>query len=319
MTTLDDLLQPLLLTDDGDADTDTISLRKQLFWLQDELFDEYEPNNYESFDDCLLYWLSNVGDRDSRKRMFRLLKHLFFIGKKQFDALARSAFRDLTTRWLIDQLELDITDMNIATQIQEAVADTWFCPITDSLRINSFLKVNGLNGHGYRPDWRSLEQFACRSLVRSYVKKEAIKFLVLLEDFVGTGQQMFSTVKWASRTLSKTPILVLPLICCPAGAHNGARLRKKFSNVSFTPCLALGAEQLIHRERQSGEHPEFTKIRSIIHKNESKLGVRHSELYGYGETGALVALYSNCPNNTLPLIHSHTEEWNPLFNRISRV
>lgn len=317
MSNLFKLVEPWLMSGNGDDD-DLIFLRDQLAWLQVELFDEYEPNRYESFDDCLAKWLLNTTDEDAQKSMFRLLGHFFFVGKKQIDALQRSAFSDKITRWLVDILDLNIADPNLDGSIAQAVRSTWFCPVTDSLRINGFLKVNGLNGHNHRPDWRSLEQFGDQDKIRRYVHDQNIKQIVLLEDFIGSGTQMESTVGWAAQTLPGIPILVVPLICCPDGVSRGESLTRQFSNLSFEPCLSLPPELFVSSTAQAGEPSAFSKIRPVIDSVRSRLGDFQSHPYGFGDTGALVTLYSNCPDNTLPLFHSQTDAWHPLFSRIRR-
>lgn len=316
MSQLDKLVGPWLLTDDNSDDL--IYLRDQLIWLKNELFDEYEPNIYESFDDCLARWLMNVSDEDTQIRMFRLLNHLFFVGKQQLDSLSRSAFSDQICRWLLNEKNLDITNSDLTTLINQAVHATWFCPITDSLRINGFLKVNHLIGHDHRPDWRSLKKFGDPLLVRNFVQSEGIEQLVLIEDFVGSGTQMESAVTWASKTLPNVKILVIPLICCPNGVKKGELLAKKHENVSFDPCLSLRPELFVQKKPQAGEPKAFADIRSVIETVHERLGDHSGAPYGYRSTGALVALYSNCPNNTLPLVHAQSDTWNPLFSRIRR-
>lgn len=301
----------------GDSD-DLIALRDQLAWLQAELFDEYEPNRYESFDDCLAKWLLNSADEDAQIKMFRLLKHLFFVGKKQIDALQRSAYSDKTVRWLVDVLDLNIVDENLNELIDHAVQRTWFCPITDSLRINGFLKVNGLNGHDHRPDWRSLEQFGDQDRLRQYVVDEDIEQLVLIEDFVGSGTQMNGPIRWAAQTLPNVQILVVPLICCPDGVTVGQTISQECANVSFSPCLSLRPELFVSSTAKPEEPSAFSDIRPVIQSIRNRLGVFEHHPYGFEGTGALVTLYSNCPDNTLPLIHSQTDTWDPLFSRIRR-
>ncbi len=303
------------MSDDAD---DLIALRDQLAWLQDELFDQYEPNRYESFDDCLAKWLLNTSDEVVQKKMFRLLEHLFFVGKKQIDALQRSAYSDKTVRWLVDTLNLDIESNNLNALISQAVERTWFCPVTDSLRINGFLKVNGLNGHDHRPDWRSLEQFGDQDKLRQYVIDESIEQLVLIEDFVGSGTQMEGPVRWAALTLPNISILVVPLICCPGGVTMGQTIEQDCANVTFAPCLSLRPELFVSSAASPEEPLAFSEIRPVIQSIRNRLGVFEHHPYGFEGTGALVALYSNCPDNTLPLIHSQTDAWHPLFSRIRR-
>lgn len=315
MSALFKLIEPWLFDSDSD---DLIKLRDHLVWIQKELFDDYEPNRYESFDDRLVEWLLNVDDGDDRKSMFRVLKHLFFVGKQQFDSLCRAAYGDQATRWVIDCSSLDITDPNLSASIDTLMQNTWFCPITDSMRINAFLKLNGLHGHDYRPDWRSLEMFGDKAKLRAYVTWAGIERLVLLEDFVGTGNQMASSVAWAASTFPTIPILVTPLVCCPRAIATGTQLTAAHANVTFSPTLTLRPELFLRDNPQENEPEIFTRVRDIILRMRARLDNWGRVPFGYEATGALVALYSNCPDNTLPIIHHRGDRWAPLFSRIRR-
>ena len=309
------LVEPWVMEADSD---DLVRLRDHLVWLQKELFDEYEPNRYESFDDRVSAWLQNVPDGDDRKSLFRLLEHLFFVGKQQFDSLCRAAYGGQTTRWLIDDIGTNLADPQLILQIEREMRNTWFCPITDSMRINSFLKLNGHPGHNHRPEWRSLQMFADPDKLRKYLGENGIKRLVLLEDFVGSGQQMKEVVAWAASILPQLPILVIPLVCCPAGLDTGSQLSAAYSNVTFEPILRLRPELFLVERPQHGEPEVFTRVRQVILRVSTKLGGWQHHPFGYEATGALVALYSNCPDNTLPIIHYRGEHWEPLFSRIRR-
>lgn len=315
MNTFSNLIQPWLSDRDSD---DLIRLRDHLVWLQKELFDEYEPNRYQSFDDRLVEWLRNVEDGDDRKSLFRILEHLFFVGKQQFDALCRAAYDDAASRWIVDKCALEITDPNISTAITELTSYTWFCPITDSMRINSFLKLNGLRGHDHRPDWRSLKEFCDPLRVQDYMTNNSIKRLVLLEDFVGSGDQLKSTIAWAAHSFPTTLILVIPLVCCPRGIETGAALTRAYGNVTYSPTLTLRPELFLTEAAQSDEPEIFGRVRELILRIRARLNGWAGEPFGFEGTGALVALYSNCPDNTLPIIHHKGAEWAPLFSRVRR-
>ena len=302
---------------DADSD-DLIQLRDHLVWLQKELFDEYEPNRYESFDDRVSAWLQNVPDGDDRKSLFRLLEHLFFVGKQQFDSLCRAAYGSQATRWLIDHTGFDLADPNLSLRIDTEMQNTWFCPITDSMRINSFLKLNGHPGHDYRPEWRSLRMFGDPGKIQEYVRVNRVARLVLLEDFVGSGQQMEDVVPWAANVLPQLPILVIPLVCCPEGVKTGAKICAAHGNVIFSPTLTLRPELFLVGTAQQGEPEVFTRVRDIILRVSGRLDGWQRQLFGFEATGALVALYSNCPDNTLPIIHHRGADWEPLFSRIRR-
>jgi hypothetical protein len=315
MSALFKLVEPWLSDSEND---DLIKLNDHLVWLQKELFYEYEPNLFEAFDDRLFAWLQNVNDGDDRKSLFRLLEHLFFIGKQQFDSLCRAAYGDAVTRWVVDQADLDVADPVLSQTISNLMQNTWFCPITDSMRINGFLKLNGLRGHDYRPDWRSLQEFADKKRLEDYMTTTGIQRLILLEDFVGSGQQMKSTVAWAAAAFPALPIMVVPLVCCPTGIMTGSELEKSYQNVTFSATLTLKPELFLREQAQVNEPEIFTRVREIILRVKSRLDNWQSKPFGFEGTGALVALYSNCPDNTLPIIHHRGDHWTPLFFRIRR-
>ena len=315
MSELFNLVQPWLLDSDSD---DLIALRDHLLWMQKELFDEYEPNRYESFDDRVVTWLRNLSDENDQKSFFRLLRHLFFVGKQQFDSLCRAAYHDQATRWVIDLSGANITDPQLGATIDNMLSRTWFCPITDSMRINAFLKLNDLPGHDHRPDWRSLMEFGDPVLIQQYVAKEGIQHLVMLEDFVGGGSQIKDTVEWAARTLPAIPILVIPLVCCPRGVTTGAAISQQYPNVTFAPTLTL-RPQLFLCETPRADEPEiFARVREIILRIQPRLDAWQQQPFGFDRTGALIALYSNCPDNTLPIVHHRGTQWAPLFSRVRR-
>lgn len=314
MTTLHAIVEPWLRGDDSD---ELIRLRDQLEWLRKNLFDDYEPAPFHRFDERLATWLENVDDEADRKAMFRLLGHLFFIAKPQFKALCRGAFSASIVRWLIEEEDLQLDDPNLAEGIAAAAARTWFCPITDSMNIGSFLKTNSLKGHDVRGDWRTLQQLGDPEAIRNHIKDQGIERIVLLEEFVGSGDQMREVVVWARSMLPHMPLLVVPLVCCPDGVDTGARLARRYS-LRFEPILALREDLFLLPNPVDGEPPIFAEIRELILRVKDRLGTWADEPFGHAETGAIFAMYTNCPDNTLPIIHEDSAEWKALFPRVRR-
>lgn len=314
-------VKPWLMKDYGPSNgkcDELLQLLDYLTWLQKEILDEYEPNRYESFDDRVVEWLKNVGCDSHRKSLFLLLGHLFFVGKQQFDSLCRTTYSDTVINWVLDVFDLNITDPNLSACIDDRMKCIWFCPVTDSMRINAFRKLNGLSGHSYCPDWRSLKKFGDPKKISNHISKRKIKGLVLLEDFVGTGKQMQSVVEWTASEFPEIPILIAPLICCPSGLQAGRNLASKNDKITFEPTLILEQELFLLETKQNDEPEVFTQIRKLIYREKHRLGDYQNEPFGFGSTGALVTLYSNCPNNTLPIIHHQGDQWTPLFHRVNR-
>ena len=122
----------------------------------DQIYSDYEPAPHARIEQRLDEWLGNVSDDQDQREMFLLFMELFFVGRREFDALYRTAYRSVIVPWVIDEASIDLFSPSTVTRLTYEIGRTWFCPITDSLRINAFLKANHLKGHEFRPDWRSL-------------------------------------------------------------------------------------------------------------------------------------------------------------------
>lgn len=291
-------------------------------YLGRKVFNDYEPSQFDQFEDRLDRWLHNITEEEDQRTLFLLLSRLFFIGRPEFESLCRTAYNGPVHRWLVEQLNVDIADPTAMEALDAGVAETWFCPITDSMRINSFLKANKLTGKSHRPDWRSLRKFGDSAKILQYITSNQIQRIILLEDFVGSGTQMRSAVRFAADISANIKILALPLVTCPAGDQVGRQLAR-LPNVSYEPVMVIPPEMLIKADIQPGEPLFFQTVRDLIVRARTKLSepetdVESRRYHGYKGTGAVVAMYSNCPNNSLPIIYDETEGWHALFPRIKR-
>jgi hypothetical protein len=292
-------------------------------WLGQKVFSDYEPSQFDRFEDRLDSWLHNISEEQEQQTLFLLLNHLFFIGRPEFESLCRAALHGPISRWLVEELDIDIADPQAMTFLQAGMENTWFCPITDSMRINSFLKVNKLVGKSHRPDWRSLRKFGNQQKITEYLTSNSIARIALLEDFVGSGTQMRSVVRFAADVSADVQIFVCPLVACPDGEAIGKELAAKYPNISYSSIMQIAPSALIKPDPQSGEPRIYGAIRDLILRVRTRLGTQEQDaesqrFHGYKGTGAVVAMYSNCPNNSLPILHDETSQWAPLFPRIRR-
>jgi len=191
------------------------------------------------------------------------------------------------------------------------------------MRINSFLKVNKLVGKSHRPDWRSLRKFGDPDKVLAFVEANGIDFIVLLEDFVGSGTQMRSAVRFAAELSPNLRILACPLVTCPGGDEAGVALQQDYPNVTYEPVMRVAPGMLIKADPQPDDPPLYHQVRDLVQRVRARLAPTEPDpesqrYHGFRGTGAVVAMYSNCPNNTLPIIFDETQAWRPLFPRIKR-
>nr|WP_171040039.1 hypothetical protein [Marinobacter shengliensis] len=147
---------------------------------------------------------------------FKSLEYFFFAGVNEYNELYRCAHEHCIIPWLVETNSLNIFDSTLEEKINSLIKNCWFCPVTDSLRINGFLHVTGIKGKSLRPDWLSLKDLGSVDKIEKYIRKHEISRLVLIEDFSGSGYQISRALKFAAENL-KIPILLVPLIICDQG------------------------------------------------------------------------------------------------------
>ncbi|MCU6498049.1 hypothetical protein LPN04_09630 [Rugamonas sp. A1-17] len=304
-------------------------LLHQLSFLDGKLYYSYEPSRppNESYLQRLQKWLDNLETDADQQAAFKLAAELFYVGTEELEGLQRAAYTGPIRRWLVEQANLSLSDVNLSEKIKINAAATWFCPITDSMKINEFIHLNNIkNGINERPEWQSLAEFGDVARINKYIVDNGIERIVLLEDFIATGSQAVSAIKFASKLRNKCPIpiLVVPLIFCPKARQNF--LDENFPpHVSVVPVLQLEKNHFISDVdiENSAQYLEVKQLADATYLKVSD-GVAAGQKKPYGplgfqSTGGLIVLCTNTPDNTLPLVHWSSRTWTPLFPRHSRI
>jgi hypothetical protein len=328
-----------LIRDWADIELDVVGL--QINSLEKWLYKSYEPDKFGDgdFQQRLVKWLDNVATDADKKTLFRLLPYLFYVGPVEFEELYRCAYQGPIARWLVSAENIDICAPDAQFKLAEAAKKTWFCPVSDSFRINAFFHINNLAaGASLRPDWRSMHELGDMYKLNAYCEKEGIARLVLLEDFVGGGSQAIEAVRFAATHIRNLQVLFVPLIICPDGAE---RLRiteidlcaRRIDSLKYEAVMEL-PEKAFFTSTQSPlkQNTQHTNdLRLLIDSTYPQVsgGVLPSpnkkpyHPFGFPHdkpTGGMVVMYSNTPDNTLPIVHwrPKSKTWNPIFPRHSR-
>ena len=153
-----------------------------------------------------------------------------------------------------------------------------------------------------------------------------VSSIVIVDDFIGTGSSLSSnlTVFFEKNGdfLIASEISVYVVVLC-ATIKGEEKVRQTLSSLSETSDL------LIH-ENLDNNHYAFNAINPIwsdeAERNAAKdliqrLGsnVDKNRPLGYKDSAMLIVFNRNCPNNTLPILHSRSRgesAWNPLFERV---
>ena len=123
--------------------------------------------------------------------------------------------------------------------------------------------------------------------------------------------------------MARSFLLVVP----PEKSIQLARLSFQGKDIDFTPILKLNQTAFISETPQPDEKELTKTIRKIA--NRTYLLVSNGVLpdnktppyhpFGWQQVGGVVIMYSNTPDNTLPMYHHRSSTWDPLFPRHSRI
>ena len=300
------------------------------------------PDFTPSYLDRLSRWIGNLASEDDQRLLLEYALHISFFSHDDFTALYRTALNREVVRWVAEQVGARLEPdghMAFNNLVHRQIHHhTWFCPITDSMDINEFYKVNHLKGVGHRPGFATLQMLAetagnpnpnLAANVAHYMANPggdplrpspALERLVLLEDIVGSGSQCLDAVKWAVTTLGK-PILFLPLILCPNGVQALKDEEKNWGGrLTVRPIVELHRSDLLGPERQGHSAWSITDRMETLAIACSRGALVDRDPFGYKSTGCSLATCSNTPDNTLPIVHYKPTKgcWEPLFPRVFR-
>jgi hypothetical protein len=157
-----------------------------------------------------------------------------------------------------------------------------------------------------------------------------LKRIVILEDFVGSGWQANDTTHFIKSFSKSFPVLVVPMIVCPAGAEVW-RNEESPPDLTFRPVIDLKPSDMITSATVrdgafEGRVADLAEATYAAVEGNHAAAPRPYSPFGFPghmgpgeETGALVSLYSNTPANTLPIVHHNSNTWNAIFPRSARV
>jgi len=287
-----------------------------------QLFSTYEPLSIanqnilpRAFLDRLDMWLKNFSTDEDQWNAFKLVEDIFYLGRNELVELYRVAFEVTVPSWISQIAGISLLEKNYKERIQFELERTWFCPITDSLKISVFRHVNHVEHPSYFPDWRSLANFGNAEKIKKYISESNIKQIVLMEDFVGSGKQISPAVQYAGQ-ISDVPVLIMPLVIGSSGHAKMSSLVANFPMLSFAPIITLGSDTVITKKIIEGESPAAKRARDLTFKYRKITNDKNP--FGFERNqGYLFISEANCPNNTLRLIHA-TSNWKALFPRSGR-
>ena len=316
----------------GGLSKDLSEIRSLTDFLEQVLYEEYEPAQVGAqgeFPARLARWIGGAESDDDRRSLYLLVGRLVFFGRKQMMAGYRTAYSRNIASWLMETEGLPFFGSATEANVNAAVAETVFTEITDSFRLGDFLKWNNIAGHGTRYTWEQhLEGWDLVTFMREIMRTNSEvprKHLVLMEDFIGSGNQMEAAVESACRLPENHNVLLCPIVICPDGAARARELVERHRHLKYSPVMELPENIFISNHAVDGEHHHHPRLRetlvSLHPKVRGTLGSwpQKTSAFGYENTGAVFCKYDNCPDNSVPILHHRSDlGWSPLFPRTAR-
>ena len=311
-----------------DGPTQHLSATRDLLrFLTDELYHEYQPFSEKPlFWERLARWLSNVKSEVDQQRLFEFVPWLLFVGREEMATMYRAAFAGPITRWIIDEAGLDIADPGLSGHFAQELRRTWFGSLA-GMDIGSFMRVNGLDEQSLRPDFRVLTFLGDPSKIRDYLtgnehNQEGYRRIVVVEDVVGTGQQMKKAIP-VLQVLKDVPILLCPIIVAQEGFNVGMEIERANKHIVFREHFRVPQSATVSDVASADDEPAIASIRELITRTWPRLknSKSYDKPFGFQNSGSLLLTYLNCPNNVPPLIHRQIDGddgWEPLFPRVVR-
>lgn len=306
------------------------TILNHLVFIEQKLYYQYEPSQPPNpgYWRRLSDWLENLELDSDQEIAFNLAAKLFFVGRDEIKAMYRTAYYGPIIRWLIKLESLPLNDKDLGLNLNKMLQETWFCPITDSFKINEFCHINKIsNAINERPDWHSLVTLGNPDEIRRLIINNNVKRIVLLEDFIATGTQAAKAITLAANICPNNPlpILIVPLIMCPKATDNFKQM-KLSQHVTIEPVLQLEDHHFISIDEVKNSD-EFMEFKGLAEKTYLQVtngvapqsNVKPYYPLGFEQTGGLLILETNTPDNTLPMVHWSSASWEPLFPRHSRV
>ena len=261
-------------------------------------------------------WISQVSSHVQQRYLYKLLERIRFYSKREIREGMES---------LHDRLKSKLTIVITKSRAQRR-KDIWVTYIdgpgkSGNQYVSIYAEENAISTTSIK-EIHELDSYCSK---RKKIPKE-VNSIVIVDDFIGTGNSLSSNLtnffEKNGDFLIASKITVYVVVLC-ATIEGEEKVRQTLSSLSKTSDL------LIH-DHLDNKHYAFNEINPIwsdkTERNAAKdliqrlgLKVDKNRPLGYDNCAMLIVFNSNCPNNTLPILHSKgrgESAWTPLFERV---
>lgn len=261
-------------------------------------------------------WLSQVESHINQRLLFKLLQNLRFFGEAEIRLKLKAAHERERAKFKVI----------IRKSKAQRRKDIWVTyvdgPGKSGAQFASYYAEENLISTTCIKEMTDLDI----SIERGKLDSEDVSNIVIIDDFIGTGSSLRSGLlefyKKNGQGIKASKVNVLVVVVC-ATKTGEDEIRKNLVALDINSDLVV-LESLSSRHFAFEEGAQiWANLGEMFAAKDlcQRLGVsidKHRPL-GFKDQGLLLVFSRNCPNNSLPIIHSSGKPrsiWRPLFERV---
>ncbi len=128
--------------------------------------------------------------------------------------------------------------------------------------------------------------------IRLFMTNSGIERIAIIEDFVGSGEQLSTTIEFVCDNFLNEQIMFCPLIICPEGDAHFLALQARKANLTYEPVLRLPPQVFLEELLRWESQERLNRMRGISAAIAKNCTVVSESCNGFMETGSLTAMHT---------------------------
>jgi len=259
-------------------------------------------------------WLSNFKDNsviDERLMALELLNAFIYYNEKEIKYLCKNVFNEFKQSLIHDMVKTGLSIYESEDNFLRNINEIRFAHVGRPSESGCFILYY----------FRQENEIPIELFVERWEQiNNTIKHLVLIDDFLGTGDTIESfldsnTFKEIKEHSPSIKVYYLPLVSLQDGY---AYIHTKFPELILLCSQFFSNEYRVFSEKSylyCDETPEIRGLKKEICRQYGDDLETEDWALGFDESQILIGFHHNIPDNTLPIIWSQKNGWNPIFPR----
>jgi len=282
-------LQSLLVNEE------TESIYKKIMDLNDLVWENKAADRLEG-------WLGNFKKEEEQKIALYLLSKFTYYNESEIKSLMRTSYKLLENKVFLDLKGKMNLDDEYVVEKNCYFVGTWENPVKSGAHLlYHFAKINGLPEDLFKNTIDDIPKSA--------------KYVIFFDDMAGSGRQAssfwFNRVVRERKSLVNTKFYYLVLVA----NEKGISYILNKTGLPVIPSVVLDRRYEIFSNNSIYFTNDNFKRKAAAMCKKYGESLLPGDGLGFNNSQLLIGFHHNVPDNTLPIIWSEENEWNPIFPR----